>query len=73
MTTNCRVAPRGMLLAAGVTTMDVSVGGWLVAVSTVLWLHPEIMRNIRIGTNNVIGKRGVFVMVFPLNLFEFST
>jgi hypothetical protein len=63
-----------MLRAAGVTAMDMSVGGWLInAVLSLPWLHPEIMRNISIGTNNVIGKRGVFVMAFPLNLFEFST
>jgi hypothetical protein len=63
-----------MLLAAGVTAMDMSVGGWLVSlVFAPLWPHPEIKSNIRIGTNNVIGKRGFFVMVFPLNQFEFST
>jgi hypothetical protein len=60
-----------MLRAAGVTAMDMSVGGWLVVAElTPPWPHPEIMRNIRIGTNNMIGKRGVFVMEFPLNQFE---
>ena len=62
-----------MLLAAGVMAMDMSVGGWLVSDGLgPLWPHPEIRRNIRIGTNNVIGKRGFFVMVFPLNQFELS-
>jgi hypothetical protein len=61
-----------MLLAAGLTAMDTSVGGWLVAL-LLPWPHPEIRRNITMGTNNVSGKRGVFVMVFPLNQFEFST
>ena len=74
VTSKCRVPPRGMLLAAGVMAMDMSVGGWLVlSVLTLPWPHPEIKRNISIVTNNVIGKRGVFVMVFPLNQFEFST
>jgi len=53
--------------------MDMSVGGWLVNNGLgPLLLHPEIRRNIRIVTNNVIGKRCVFVMVFPLNQFELS-